>query len=570
SFVRRFRKLDLPTEVTLDYAGTKSRGNLSLTPEANGDFTGEIQGLKESSRFTVRGLDFRTRPRLITLVPPPQFQRLTHTEYQPAYLSLRPAVNDPWTSLKGLRQRMPEKDLSLSGDKSLHAIRAGTELILRGTSDKPLKRVQLLPKVGPLQATGDATAPVVLNTNNAERTTWSCEFRGANAPRATTEFEIELVDDDEVTARRGVVLQVLDDQAPFVELAVETLRKVGNAYMVTPAVQIPFLVDSKATDDVGLSQVEFVLKYSQIETQFFVGIQAQYIAASLAPAPLGTGFASPFAPAYNALAAQKLIRVDRGTTVRSPLARFADLLQSVGQDTAATLKSRLDQPLATEQMQVVREVKFQNPQLDRFDLRLAAPSLAGTDTAGVQPRYRGELLLVATDTNIETGPKTGQNLEPIRLLIVSEADLLMEISKDEEALISKVDETLRKLREAQVKLNQMADRLSGSNVPKDVLQAASVRSQDIAQDVGKGRDMTQSVTTEYRRLAREAEANRCNETLTRRYQQEIIAPLQLLLDGAFTEAEKSHTPVSTILAETKRPEDALIAADRIALSDLIR
>ncbi|MGL4419184.1 MAG: hypothetical protein ACRCZF_00840, partial [Gemmataceae bacterium] len=142
SFVRRFRKLDLPKEVTLDYAGTKSRGNLSLTPEANGDFTGEIQGLKESSRFTVRGLDFRTRPRLITLVPPPQFQRLTHTEYQPAYLSLRPAVNDPWTSLKGLRQRMPEKDLSLSGDKSLHAIRAGTELILRGTSDKPLKRVQ--------------------------------------------------------------------------------------------------------------------------------------------------------------------------------------------------------------------------------------------------------------------------------------------------------------------------------------------------------------------------------------------------------------------------------------------
>ncbi|MGL4420836.1 MAG: hypothetical protein ACRCZF_09250, partial [Gemmataceae bacterium] len=64
--------------------------------------------------------------------------------------------------------------------------------------------------------------------------------------------------------------------------------------------------------------------------------------------------------------------------------------------------------------------------------------------------------------------------------------------------------------------------------------------------------------------------NRCNETLIRRYQQEIIAPLQLLLDGAFTEAEKSHTPVSTILAETKRPEDALIAADRIALSDLIR
>src|SRR5205814_2695812 len=163
------------------------------------------------------------------------------------------------------------------------------------------------------------------------------------------------------------------------------------------------------------------------------------------------------------------------------------------------------------QARVVKEVRFQNPQVDYFDLREALPTLGEADASGVQPRYRMELNVVATDVNVETGPKEGRSLEPVRLLVISEADLLMEISKDEENLIAKIDEALKKLRDAQTKLTQTADRLLSPDPPADVIVSAAVRAQDLGQDVGKAKDLTQGVLTEYRRLYREAEVNRCSE-----------------------------------------------------------
>jgi hypothetical protein len=181
-----------------------------------------------------------------------------------------------------------------------------------------------------------------------------------------------------------------------------------------------------------------------------------------------------------------------------------------------------------------------------------------------------ELNVVATDANVETGPKTGRNLEPIRLLVVSEADLLMEISKDEETLIARVDEALKKLREAQTKLGQTADRLFSPSPPPDVIISSAVRAQDIAQDAAKAKDITQGVLTDYRRLHREAEVNRCSETLLKRYLNEIITPVQGVLDGAFIHAEQAHTLFQTALAEGRKPDDPVISDDRARLADLIR
>ena len=48
-----------------------------------------------------------------------------------------------------------------------------------------------------------------------------------------------------------------------------------------------------------------------------------------------------------------------------------------------------------------------------------------------KPIYRMDLNVQATDTNVdaEGGPKVTRNVEPIRLRIVSEGDLLTEISR---------------------------------------------------------------------------------------------------------------------------------------------
>ena len=51
----------------------------------------------------------------------------------------------------------------------------------------------------------------------------------------------------------------------------------------------------------------------------------------------------------------------------------------------------------------------------------------------MQPRYRVDLNVQATDANFDTGPRTAVNADPIRLLVVSSGDLLVEIGKEEGA-----------------------------------------------------------------------------------------------------------------------------------------
>jgi hypothetical protein len=119
-------------------------------------------------------------------------------------------------------------------------------------------------------------------------------------------------------------------------------------------------------------------------------------------------------------------------------------------------------------------------------------------------------------------------------------------------------------------LNQTADRLFSPSPPADVIISSAVRAQDIAQDIGKAKDLTQGVLIEYRRLYREAEVNRCSETLLRRYQNEIITPVQGVLDGAFVRSEQAHTLFQTALAEGRKPDEPVIADDRLKLADLVR
>lgn len=593
---RTLRKLAIPRDVTLSYNGVvfdgdpddpavsyaagKTRGTLTLTPEAGNEFSGEVAGLKESVRFTARGEDFITEPRTIVLEPPPLLARLTRTEYQPAYLYHPPPFKptaggqleqEPFAALKGLRQLVGEKDLSLTGDKSVFSVVNGTEVVIRGTADKPLKRVLVTPKLGkvPGLAAG-APGPLAIEPESDERTRFTLAFRGPDRPAQTVEFELTLVDRYDVTSHRSVLIQVVEDQPPQVELAVDVLRKVQNAYLVTPAVTIPFLPDSKVRDDAGLSNVQFVLTYSQVETPFFLGVQAQALAGLFAGAPAQMVWPAVITPTASATLAQRLVHTDRRQTLALTVGRFAEAVQALGADTPELLAQKLARPADPEHARVVKEVRFQNPQVDFFDLLKAVPKLAEVDATGVQPRYRMELNVLATDTNVETGPKTGQNLEPIRLLVVSEADLLMEISKDEENLIAKVDEALKKLRDAQTKLGQTADRLNSPEPPQDVIISAAVRAQDIAQDVAKARDLSQGVLTEYRRLYREAQVNRCSETLLKRYENEIISPLQGVVDGAFVQAEQAHTTFQTTLAEGRKPDQPVVDEDRFKLAEVLR
>src|SRR5262249_30304982 len=138
------------------------------------------------------------------------------------------------------------------------------------------------------------------------------------------------------------------------------------------------------------------------------------------------------------------------------LAGFNDQQSSLIRETTAKLKADLDKPLPADRAGQIKVVKIENPKKDFFDISVVLKDLVVPPTE-IQPQYRIDLRVQGTDTKVEnaTGPKVGSNLEPIRLKVISEADLLVEISKEEEGLILRVEEALKRAKDAQRKLSEM-------------------------------------------------------------------------------------------------------------------
>jgi len=567
---RTLRKLAIPDTVTLSYRGEKTAGTVSFTRDPSGIFTADVTGLKESVRFVIRGGDFTTAPRQITLLPPPMLIELYHSDDQPAYLyhpapligndlaSLRP----DWNALKSLRQRFADKPLSLTGEKSVFSVMAGSEVEITGVVDKPLKAVKLQFKPAPGHT--EAPEPVAIPV---EQNRFHISFRGDQKITQSVEFTVTLIDPDDVTSTRGFLIQAIEDQAPQVEVAVDILRRQGNTFLCTPMAMVPFLRDSVVRDDTGLSQVEFEYTISKVEAEAVVALQAQAAAALWAFAPVTAYLGDALTPTVALATVGLLTKADKKEFGRSPVLRFVAEYSRLPKYTLETLQRRLRQPVDPDHPDVVKQIQFQDPELDSFDLERVLPQLRVGASGEIQPRYRIELNVLASDANYESGPKTARNVELIRLMVISEQDLLAEISKDEEVQIAKMDDLIKKLETAQGKFLQAADRLLSPS--PEILVSASVRTLDVLQDLGKARDATQSVVTEYIRLRREAEFNRCNRAVIDKWNDVILTPLPRILENEFPAAEQTLTAVQSSLASGVRPDDISLDNARTALTVLI-
>lgn len=569
---RTVRKLEIPSEVVLSYRGEKTGGTVSLTRDPAGIFSGDVTGLKESIRFIVRGGDFATAPRRITLLPPPMLTQLTRTEYQPAYLyhpapyvgedvsALRP----DWERLKGLRQLFADRPLSLTGDRSVFSIPAGSGVVISGTADKPLKAVRLRYKTGkPEGAPDEEDVPVSGDT-------FTIAFQGSRAPTQTRECELTLFDADDVISKRAILIQVTEDQPPQVEMTVEVLRRQGNVYLCTPMARVPFIRESVVRDDNGLSQVEFEYTVTPVESPVVFGLQLQSAAGLWAIAPVFPHLGIAIGPTVSATSVGQLASGAKKQFGRFPVSRFTEEFARLPKSTPETLTARLTAEVDRDRPDVVRQIKFEDPDTDGFDLEQALPNLRTQLAGEVQPRYRVELNVVATDTNVETGPKTGRNVEIVRLLVISEQDLLAEISKDEETQITRLDELIKKLEESRSKLNQVAERMLNPSPAPDIIVSAAVRALDVLQDVGKARDATNAVVTEYTRIRREAEVNRCNRSVITKWDDEVLGPLPRILQAEFPAVEQTVTAVQSALAANTRPETVAVQNAQTALNTLIQ
>ena len=68
------------------------------------------------------------------------------------------------------------------------------------------------------------------------------------------DFDLQLVDTDNVSGLRHVVIKPTDDAPPDVDVIVEVLRKTGQGFLASAAAKIP--ISGKVRDDHGLARAE--------------------------------------------------------------------------------------------------------------------------------------------------------------------------------------------------------------------------------------------------------------------------------------------------------------------------
>src|SRR5205085_134228 len=145
-----------------------------------------------------------------------------------------------------------------------------------------------------------------------------------------------------------------------------------------------------------------------------------------------------------------------------------------------------------------------DPVANDFPLRAARLK---ADEGAAQPRYRVQLWVEATDTDLDGDksgrPHTSPSKEKFTFIVVSETELLAEIAKEEEQLHVKLEDTLNRLLETEAKLIQVNVDLSAPNVKKDNLGPMSARCDEMEQMLDRSQTVTKEVLADYQRILRE-------------------------------------------------------------------
>ena len=193
-----------------------------------------------------------------------------------------------------------------------------------------------------------------------------------------------------------------------------------------------------------------------------------------------------------------------------------------------------------------------------------------------QPRYRLQLWLEATDTDILTGPHRGQSKERFNFVIVPEEELLSEIAKEEENHHVKLEEAVRRLREDEGKLTQMKlDLAVQGGVKKDQFGPMSLRTEEVEQILEKTSTTVNEVFNDYKRILEELKLNRI-QTLNyvKNIEDNIVAKLREAIDGDYPEADKLSKELHRLLdadeADLAKKNTDVRAANDAALAQLTK
>ncbi|QVL34718.1 hypothetical protein KIH39_12655 [Telmatocola sphagniphila] len=579
---RKLRKLHIPSEVNLDYRGLKSSVEMGLKKESATEFSGTLSDLKESVDFHVRADDYVSPARRITLVPPPSIVEFTRTEYRPAYLyhtppydSTKPPLLVNYSLLKGLKQEVSD-GVSLTGDRSKFDLPAGSEVVFKATVDKELSSAAIIPKPGKYPGVDIDAEPKPIPVPvgaDGKTVTFGFQTSTKNLITRLTEFEIQFTDRDNVQSRRLVSITPIEDKAPEVDVVIDVIRKVGSQYMCTAKAIIPFSTDSKVTDDNGLAKVEFTYSYVEIESPIILGTRSTYVTPLFLSTPLIPSLGDVIQRATVLKATMPLIRsqVQSSSEINEMVPAFVEEYNQWAKKlTLENLKLAIKQPLPPQnQLPIVNSFKFKSAdETSYFDLRKYAKSLEEKDERVAQRSYTLTLNISATDTNVESGPKVSLNKEPFLFKLVSEGELLAEISREEAGLALKLDEVIRRLEDLLAKYSGVASRLNTLKEKDDFLPDQT-RLGELLETLAKTKDTATDVSTAYTRIIKEYRFNRFNDNLIGKLDEKIVKPLDSCVKADFPAAEEALNAFAGELGNFQLPQAAQVQITRDRLEAVL-
>ncbi len=580
--VRKFRMLEVPDEVVITYRGDQTRGDMQLKREENNEYSGLFADLKESVVFEACAADFCTRPKRIVVVPPPVLKTLLREDAHPAYLYHQPPSDGSPADLKGLKQRFAPQEVLLSGDRSEIRLPRGGDVkltaIIANDKDKE-ERVKELVKVRMVSRSETrkgpdgqplAAPPLPDVRLLDDHKTFVTEFTNVIRP---IHFDFEFTDKDGVVGRRQIAIEPEPDTPPKLKIAVDpVVRKTNEGYKITPSALIPFT--GSAEDDHGLASLQFYANVAKGETSGVVQARIEMAMRGFAFAPAAPGMNALLMSGYMTYVLKRVAPTNQDKaavqTVNLPTFDALQKQRMRGAFSLDGLKARVKRDRPPQDEWPLRLHKFDQDEItEKFDVLKHLSALKAPEGQS-QPRHRLELWVVATDTNVETGPGVTESDEHYNFIIVSEAELLAEISGEEAKLHDALQKVKKTVEDGRTALDVSVANLTDPNRDVEkVFAGEATRVSNIREAIKSSRDVAEGVFKDYRRLRHEMEVNRFNKEEVSRLGK-VVQELENTLagDGEFAEADRALSNFLKAL-DDKRYDPELARASRERIDQLL-
>jgi hypothetical protein len=626
---RTLRKLDIPGSVEFSFRGEDRVINNPVALEKGNVYTFKLDDLKTESthfRFRVRGEDYYTPPKSITLVAAPTPSAIHLDKEEPAYIYYRLFGIDQ-SELQGLRYTSKDVPLSTTGDTNTIEVPLGSSLTIKVNTDRKLRagkavEVKNPPALDPGYDNYRGSAPAI----DADRGGFTLVLSDLTRKH---DFTVEFHDEDNIRGkRRFKVLAVIDMEPQLGNLNVFSvnLRKpkfktqaqpekekvkdsqprdmreqteLAGAFLITPDAQIP--LECPVRDDYGLVKVGYQYKVRQVDFEMISQgakklpsleidqstrrYRAGLILSNFQFWP-GNPLSWRLAPPHIAMSTEMLQQ---------------DLRQAQGYKEAYVKAEEFDRLLErkAEKMIHLAELRkkkgsaaaweFDFKDDDGFDVQKLLPYLKSVNVQDFgQTHYYLQISVQATDNNVETGgefsEKVGDVVKTLRgntrknkngyvnFLVISENELLSQIALEEEQLFEKLEAAREKIDAGITSLIEQQSKIRTDGVDMDnVLNRMNEIRTALSTAGNNIRDTHQAYDNIYRELV----VNRVKADRVAKIQNTIIARLADILvlnprephTGSYPKAEDAFAAAHALVendVNLKRPPDLQLHGPMLA------